>query len=54
MAFIAPGFTATKSATYAVHVLDGTLFVAGGYFGYKLVYPQALEFLIGYASSSSP
>jgi sec-independent protein translocase protein TatC len=30
------------------------LFLAGGYFGYKLVYPQALEFLIGYGKQFTP
>jgi sec-independent protein translocase protein TatC len=30
------------------------LFLAGGYFGYKLVYPQALEFLIGYGKQFQP
>ena len=30
------------------------LFVAGGYFGYRLVYPQALEFLIGYGKQFQP
>lgn len=30
------------------------LFLAGGYFGYRLVYPQALNFLIGYSSQFRP
>jgi sec-independent protein translocase protein TatC len=30
------------------------LFLAGGYFGYELVYPQALEFLIGYGKQFQP
>jgi sec-independent protein translocase protein TatC len=31
-----------------------TLFLAGGYFGYQLVYPQALEFLISYGKQFQP
>jgi sec-independent protein translocase protein TatC len=30
------------------------LFIAGGYFGYKLVFPAALEFLIGYGKQFQP
>lgn len=30
------------------------LFLAGGYFGYRLVYPQALNFLIGYSAQFRP
>jgi len=30
------------------------LFLAGGYFGYRLVYPAALDFLIGYGQQFSP
>jgi sec-independent protein translocase protein TatC len=30
------------------------LFLAGGYFGFKLVYPQALDFLIGYGKQFQP
>ncbi len=30
------------------------LFLAGGYFGYKLVLPQALVFLIGYGKDFQP
>ena len=38
----------------AVHVFDGGLFLAGGSFGYKLVYPQALEFLIDFGKQFQP
>jgi len=31
-----------------------SLFLAGGYFGYRLVYPQALNFLIGFGSQFQP
>ena len=30
------------------------LFLAGGFFGYKIVYPQALTFLIGYGAQFKP
>jgi sec-independent protein translocase protein TatC len=30
------------------------LFIAGGYFGYKIVLPQALVFLIGYGKDFQP
>ena len=30
------------------------LFVAGGYFAYKMVYPAALNFLIGYSAQFTP
>jgi sec-independent protein translocase protein TatC len=30
------------------------LFLSGGYFGYKLVYPAALDFLIGYGKQFQP
>jgi sec-independent protein translocase protein TatC len=30
------------------------LFLAGGYFGYRLVYPAALDFLIGYGKQFQP
>src|SRR5581483_1343871 len=30
------------------------LFVAGGFFGYKIVYPAALDFLIGYGAQFQP
>jgi sec-independent protein translocase protein TatC len=32
----------------------GGLFLAGGYFGYRIVYPAALEFLIGYGRQFQP
>jgi len=30
------------------------LFVAGGYFGFRIVYPQALDFLIGFGKQFQP
>jgi sec-independent protein translocase protein TatC len=46
--FISPGLY-RREKKYVVPFMISTifLFVAGGYFGYRLVYPAALEFLIG-------
>jgi sec-independent protein translocase protein TatC len=54
-AFIAPGLYRHEKR-YVTPFMFSTvlLFVAGGYFGYKLVYPQALEFLIGYGKQFQP
>ena len=32
----------------------GAMALAGGYFGYRMVFPQALEFLIGYGKQFQP
>jgi len=54
-AFIAPGLYRNEKR-YVTPFMFSTvlLFIAGGYFGYKLVYPQALEFLIGYGKQFQP
>ncbi len=54
-AFISPGLYRNEKR-YVVPFMTSTvaLFIAGGYFGYKLVYPQALEFLIGYGKQFQP
>jgi len=54
-AFIAPGLY-RHGKRYVTPFMFFTvgLFLAGGYFGYKLVYPQALDFLIGYGSQFQP
>jgi len=54
-AFISPGLYRNEKR-YVVPFMISTvaLFIAGGYFGYKLVYPQALEFLIGYGKQFQP
>ncbi len=54
-AFIAPGLY-RHERRYVVPFMFSTvlLFLAGGYFGYKLVYPAALDFLIGYGSQFQP
>ncbi len=53
--FIAPGLY-RRERRYVAPFLFSTvgLFVAGGVFGYKLVYPAALDFLIGYGLQFSP
>ena len=54
-AFIAPGlYRHEKRYVVPFMVLTVFLFLAGGYFGYKLVYPAALDFLIGYGEQFQP
>jgi sec-independent protein translocase protein TatC len=54
-AFISPGLYRNEKR-YVVPFMVSTvsLFLAGGNFGYKLVYPQALDFLIGFGSQFTP
>lgn len=53
--FISPGLYRNEKR-YVVPFMVSTifLFLAGGFFGYKLVYPAALEFLIGYGKQFQP
>ena len=53
--FISPGLYRNEKR-YVVPFMFSTvgLFLAGGAFGYKLVYPAALEFLIGYGKQFQP
>jgi sec-independent protein translocase protein TatC len=53
--FIAPGLY-RKEKRYVLPFLLSTvgLFVAGGSFGYKMVYPASLDFLIGYGLRFQP
>jgi len=53
--FIAPGLY-RKEKTYVVPFMISTilLFLAGGFFGYRMVFPAALDFLIGYGSQFHP
>jgi sec-independent protein translocase protein TatC len=53
--FISPGLY-RREKKYAVPFLFSTvlLFVAGGYFGYRMVYPAALRFLIGIGGQFTP
>lgn len=54
-AFIAPGLYKNERR-YVLPFMFSTvlLFVAGGAFGYKIVYPAALDFLIGYGQGLRP
>lgn len=53
--FIAPGLY-RKEKLYVLPFLLSTvgLFIAGGLFGYKIVYPASLDFLIGYGQRFQP
>jgi sec-independent protein translocase protein TatC len=53
--FISPGLYRNEKR-YVLPFMFSTigLFLSGGYFGYKLVYPAALEFLIGYGKQFQP
>jgi sec-independent protein translocase protein TatC len=53
--FISPGLY-KKEKRYVVPFMAATvgLFLAGAYFGYGLVYPGALDFLIGYSNQFRP
>ena len=53
--FISPGLYRHEKR-YVLPFLVSTvgLFLAGGYFGYRLVYPAALDFLIGYGGEFRP
>ena len=53
--FISPGLYRNEKR-YVMPFMASTiaLFSAGGYFGYKFVYPRALDFLIGFGSQFQP
>src|SRR6201997_117174 len=53
--FIAPGLY-RKEKRYVLPFLLSTvgLFIAGGLFGYKMVYPASLDFLIGFGQQFQP
>jgi sec-independent protein translocase protein TatC len=54
-AFIAPGlYRHEKRYVMPFMVSSVGLFLAGGYFGYRVVYPAALDFLIGYGAQFQP
>jgi len=54
-AFIAPGLY-RHERRYVLPFMFSTvgLFLAGGFFGYRMVYPAALDFLIGWSSQFKP
>jgi len=53
--FISPGLYRHEKR-YVMPFMASTiaLFSAGGYFGYRIVYPRALDFLIGFGSQFQP
>ncbi len=53
--FISPGLYRNEKR-YAVPFMISTitLFISGGYFGYRIVYPRALDFLIGFGKQFQP
>jgi sec-independent protein translocase protein TatC len=54
-AFIAPGLYRHEKRYVMPFMFSSVgLFVAGGLFGYKMVYPAALDFLIGYGAQFQP
>ena len=54
-AFIAPGLYKSERRYVAPFMFSTVgLFVAGGLFAYKMVYPAALDFLIGYSKQFTP
>jgi len=53
--FISPGlYRNEKRYVVPFMVSTITLFTCGGYFGYKIVYPAALDFLIGFGNQFQP
>ena len=53
--FISPGLYRHEKRYVTPFMISTVgLFVAGGYFGYKIVYPAALDFLIGYGKQFQP
>jgi len=53
--FISPGlYRREKRFVLPFLFLSVGLFLSGGFFGYKIVYPVALDFLIGYAKDLKP
>ncbi len=53
--FISPGLYRHEKR-YVMPFMTSTiaLFAAGGYFGYRIVYPRALDFLIGFGKQFQP
>ncbi|PSH03312.1 MAG: twin-arginine translocase subunit TatC [Acidobacteria bacterium] len=54
-AFIAPGLYKRERRYVAPFMISTVgLFVTGGFFAYKVVYPSALEFLVAYSAQFTP
>jgi len=53
--FIAPGlYRNEKRYVFPFMASTITLFAAGGFFGYRIAYPRALDFLIGFGQQFQP
>jgi len=53
--FISPGlYRNEKKYVFPFMISTVGLFLAGGFFGYKMVYPAALDFLVGYGKQFQP
>jgi sec-independent protein translocase protein TatC len=53
--FIAPGlYRHEKRYVFPFMASTISLFIAGGYFGYSIAYPRALDFLIGFGKQFQP
>jgi len=53
--FIAPGLYRNEQRCVLPFLISTVgLFIAGGFFGYKMVYPASLDFLIGYGQRFQP
>jgi sec-independent protein translocase protein TatC len=53
--FIAPGLYRNEKRYVLPFVMSTVaLFIAGGFFGYRMVYPASLDFLIGYGQRFHP
>jgi sec-independent protein translocase protein TatC len=53
--FIAPGLYRNEKRYLLPFILSTVaLFIAGGFFGYRMVYPASLDFLIGYGQRFQP
>jgi sec-independent protein translocase protein TatC len=53
--FVAPGLYRSEKRYFLPFVLSTVaLFLAGAFFGYKMIYPASLDFLIGYGRQFQP
>src|SRR5258708_25859754 len=53
--FIAPGLYRNEKRYVLPFLISAVgLFLAGGFFGYRMVYPASLDFLIGYGQRFQP
>jgi sec-independent protein translocase protein TatC len=52
--FVAPGLYRTEKRYVLPFLISTVGFLAGGLFGYKMVYPASLDFMIGYGERFQP